>query len=111
VQCQFTDGRPFSPPQRDTLLRYLLDELHSYEEDYSGALCPLQNEADVSLLGEHRLVGPASAEEVQMMHGSISSEFKLVQSDLGMMKLTIAQLTATMADMNNLFIARQPEGA
>jgi hypothetical protein len=40
-----------------------------------------------------------------MMHGSISSEFKLVQSDLGMMKLTIAQLTATMANMNNLFIA------
>lgn len=26
--------------QRDTLIRYLLDELYTYEEDHSNALCP-----------------------------------------------------------------------
>jgi hypothetical protein len=29
-----------SPYQRDTLIRYLLDELHTYEEDHSDALNP-----------------------------------------------------------------------
>jgi hypothetical protein len=93
--------------KRDTLLRYLLDELHSYEEDYSGALCPVQDESHISLLGEHRLVGPASTEEVRMLHGSISSEFKVVQNDLGAMKLAVNKLMATLTDLtqNNLFIA------
>ncbi|KAG1759372.1 hypothetical protein EDD22DRAFT_849297 [Suillus occidentalis] len=43
---------------RDTLIRYLLDELHSYESDHSDALCPTQREADGSLLGEHTLTKP-----------------------------------------------------
>ncbi|EIW78451.1 hypothetical protein CONPUDRAFT_83853 [Coniophora puteana RWD-64-598 SS2] len=28
--------------KRDTLIRYLLDELHCYETDHSNALCPTQ---------------------------------------------------------------------
>ncbi|KAF8545742.1 hypothetical protein OG21DRAFT_1376147, partial [Imleria badia] len=38
--------------QRDTMIQYLLDELHAYETDHSDALCPIQRGADVSLLGE-----------------------------------------------------------
>ncbi|KDR71666.1 hypothetical protein GALMADRAFT_75054 [Galerina marginata CBS 339.88] len=30
---------------RDTLMRYLLDELHTYEEDHSDALCPINQKA------------------------------------------------------------------
>jgi hypothetical protein len=36
------------------LIRYLLDELHHYENDYSDALCPIPREATKSLFGEHR---------------------------------------------------------
>ena len=38
--------------QRDTLIRYLLDELYSYEEDHSDALCPIDREASRSHAGE-----------------------------------------------------------
>ncbi|KAG0705254.1 hypothetical protein DFH29DRAFT_997043 [Suillus ampliporus] len=34
----------------DTLIRYLLDELSTYENDHSDTLCPMQREADASLL-------------------------------------------------------------
>jgi hypothetical protein len=33
---------------RDTLIHYLLDELHAYEVDYSDALAPVQQEIDRS---------------------------------------------------------------
>ncbi|KAH9475673.1 hypothetical protein JR316_0011232 [Psilocybe cubensis] len=39
---------------RDTLIRYLLDELYTYEEDHSNALCP-KNVAD-DLNVDHKLV-------------------------------------------------------
>ncbi|KAG2029737.1 hypothetical protein BDR03DRAFT_987558 [Suillus americanus] len=52
---------------RDTLIRYLLDELSTYENDHSDALCPTHNEADGSLLGEHRLVKPACSQDLQLM--------------------------------------------
>ncbi|KIK73848.1 hypothetical protein PAXRUDRAFT_20439 [Paxillus rubicundulus Ve08.2h10] len=48
---------------RDTMIRYLLDELHAYETDHGDALCPIQREANVSLLGEHTLVKPATTED------------------------------------------------
>lgn len=40
--------------QRDTLIRYLLDELHSYEISHGGALRPVKPEADMSFMGEHK---------------------------------------------------------
>ncbi|KAG1814581.1 hypothetical protein DFJ58DRAFT_673655, partial [Suillus subalutaceus] len=43
---------------RDTLVCYLLDELHAYETDYSDALAPISHGADVSLAGEHALARP-----------------------------------------------------
>ncbi|KIO03442.1 hypothetical protein M404DRAFT_54840, partial [Pisolithus tinctorius Marx 270] len=36
----------------DTLMRYLLDELHCYENDHSDALHPVSCEADGSFAGE-----------------------------------------------------------
>jgi hypothetical protein len=46
-----------------------------------------------------------------MMHGSLSSEFKVVQSDLGVVKLTVDQLAVAVAQMSNVFIGRQVAGA
>ncbi|KAL4063132.1 hypothetical protein J3A83DRAFT_4058210, partial [Scleroderma citrinum] len=36
----------------DTLIHYLLDKLHSYENDHSNALGPFSCEADMSLAGK-----------------------------------------------------------
>ncbi|EPQ55680.1 hypothetical protein GLOTRDRAFT_128893 [Gloeophyllum trabeum ATCC 11539] len=49
---------------RDTLIRYLLDELYNYEEDHSDALCPISREAEHSLMGEAALQRPASVAEL-----------------------------------------------
>ncbi|KAJ7787882.1 hypothetical protein B0H14DRAFT_2399022, partial [Mycena olivaceomarginata] len=37
---------------RDTLIKYLLDELNTYEDDYNGMLLPVQPDTDGSFLGE-----------------------------------------------------------
>ncbi|KIK72124.1 hypothetical protein PAXRUDRAFT_103115, partial [Paxillus rubicundulus Ve08.2h10] len=37
---------------RDTLIRYLLDKLYTYETDYSNALAPVARGANESLVGE-----------------------------------------------------------
>lgn len=45
------------------MIRYLLDELHTYEEDHSDALRPIPRDADKSHAGEARLVAPLSCDE------------------------------------------------
>ncbi|KAI9569544.1 hypothetical protein HD554DRAFT_2006777, partial [Boletus coccyginus] len=50
--------------QRDTLIWYLLDELHIYETNYSDALAPVPCNANNSLMGEATLIQPVSAEEL-----------------------------------------------
>jgi hypothetical protein len=58
------------------MIRYLLDKLHAYETDHSDALCPIQREADVSLLGEHALVKPATTEDVWILQANISTDLQ-----------------------------------
>ncbi|KAK7016538.1 hypothetical protein R3P38DRAFT_3321039 [Favolaschia claudopus] len=59
---------------RDTLIKYLLDELNTYEDDYSGMLLPTQPDTDKTLLGEASLTAPATAESITMLHQSLSSD-------------------------------------
>ncbi|KAI6016548.1 hypothetical protein EDC04DRAFT_2577386 [Pisolithus marmoratus] len=59
---------------RDTLMRYLLDELHCYENDHSDALGPISHEADGSFAGEAALVQPASTEALNMAHASLTAD-------------------------------------
>ncbi|KAJ7934594.1 hypothetical protein B0H13DRAFT_2227265 [Mycena leptocephala] len=47
----------------DTLMKYLLDSLQSYEMGHSDALCPVPVEADQSFMGDHLLVRPVATEE------------------------------------------------
>jgi len=49
------------------LIRYLLDELYSYEEDHTDALCPIQLESDKSHAGEAALLRPLSTDEARRM--------------------------------------------
>jgi hypothetical protein len=58
--------------QHDTLICYLLDELHAYKTDYSDALAPISCDADISLAGEHALTRPASTEELRMVHADVN---------------------------------------
>ncbi|KAF9242145.1 hypothetical protein BU15DRAFT_44465 [Melanogaster broomeanus] len=67
---------------RDTLIRYLLDELHTYETDYSDALAPVPREVNESLLGEATLVEPMSTEELRDVHTSITTDVRGLRIDL-----------------------------
>ncbi|KAG2133337.1 hypothetical protein DEU56DRAFT_738972 [Suillus clintonianus] len=69
--------------QRDTLVRYLLDELYAYKTDYSDALAPISRGADASLAGEQALMRPASIEELHMVHSSVTTDVNNLRNDIG----------------------------
>ncbi|KAJ6579194.1 hypothetical protein DFH09DRAFT_913466 [Mycena vulgaris] len=56
-----------SGEQVDTLMRYLMDSLQSYETGHSNALCPIPREADKSFMGDHRLTQPVATEEFRLV--------------------------------------------
>ncbi|KAG1893884.1 uncharacterized protein F5891DRAFT_1256816 [Suillus fuscotomentosus] len=68
--------------QRNTLICYLLDELHTYETDYSDALTPFSHKAESSLAGEQALMRPASTEELRMVHASVAADVNCLQVDV-----------------------------
>ncbi|KAH7871951.1 uncharacterized protein C8R40DRAFT_1273810 [Lentinula edodes] len=51
----------------DTLIRYLLDELNTYEEDHSDALAPIDRRASESHAGEAAEMSPVSAAECRSL--------------------------------------------
>jgi hypothetical protein len=66
--------------QCDTLIHYLLNELHAYKTDYgSDALAPISRGADASLAGEHALASPTSTEELR----SVAADVNGLRSDIG----------------------------
>ncbi|KAL4078905.1 hypothetical protein V8B97DRAFT_2021244 [Scleroderma yunnanense] len=58
----------------DTLICYLLDKLHCYENNHSDALGPFPCEADMLLAGEHALATPAAREDLWLLQLSVSME-------------------------------------
>lgn len=70
--------------QRDTLIHYLLDELHTYEEDYSDALAPISRKASESHAGEATEMAPLSTAEGRKlfthMEMSIKRELAIQQT-------------------------------
>ncbi|KAF8175145.1 hypothetical protein BJ912DRAFT_858015 [Pholiota molesta] len=67
---------------RNTLIRYLLNELHSYEESFSDALCPIQDDKEISLLGAHHSLEPATHEDLQIMHSTIAGQMQCMHDEL-----------------------------
>ena len=63
-------------------MHYLLDELHAYEHDYSGALHRVSHNADPSLAGDHALCAPASRKELASFQTSIMASVKGVRGAL-----------------------------
>ncbi|KAG1741594.1 hypothetical protein EDD22DRAFT_786691 [Suillus occidentalis] len=78
---------------RDTLVRYLLDELHAYEADYSDALAPISRGANDSLAGENALVSPASTEELRLVHASVTADVDRLRNDIGSVNNSLRSLT------------------
>jgi hypothetical protein len=60
----------------DTLVKYLVDSLQRYENDYGNALCPVQNEPDQSFMGNHALLQPVTVHEFRMFGTTIMSALK-----------------------------------
>ncbi|RDB27874.1 hypothetical protein Hypma_002250 [Hypsizygus marmoreus] len=59
----------------DTLMKYLIDSLQSYESTYKDMLCPTgPSQATVSFMGEHALFQPVSAGEFRMFSAAMMAK-------------------------------------
>ncbi|KAG2354498.1 hypothetical protein BDR07DRAFT_1494500 [Suillus spraguei] len=81
----------------DTLIQYILDELHAYETDYSDALAPISCDADASLAGEHVLTRPASTEELHMVHASVTADVNSLHNNMRSLTSVVVQAACTTA--------------
>ncbi|KAJ7435010.1 hypothetical protein B0H11DRAFT_1937995 [Mycena galericulata] len=63
---------------RDTLIKYLLDELGTYEDDYSGMLLPNQPNLDQTFLGEGSSFAAATTGQLTLLHQSLSADVRAV---------------------------------
>ncbi|KIK32078.1 hypothetical protein CY34DRAFT_760908 [Suillus luteus UH-Slu-Lm8-n1] len=81
---------------RDTLVRYLLDELHTYEADYSDALAPISRGANASLAGEYALARPASTEELRMVHESVTTDVNSLRNEIRSVNNSLHSLTSVV---------------
>ncbi|KAG8946443.1 hypothetical protein FRC03_001368 [Tulasnella sp. 419] len=86
-------------------MRYLLDELQEYEEDYSSALDHDRLKEDRSFLGEHLEMRPVTATQLgEVVQGL---EEKILQK----VKVAVAQeIEAKMGDFDRLLKQRLQEG-
>lgn len=66
--------------QRDTLIRYLLDELNLYEDGHSDALRPIQRGADSSFMGEHRENEPVTIGELRGLMAGVEAKITVALS-------------------------------
>ncbi|KAJ7496322.1 hypothetical protein B0H11DRAFT_1715957 [Mycena galericulata] len=77
---------------RDTLIKYLLDELGTYEDDYSGLLLPNQPDMDRTFLGEGSLLAAATTGQLNLLHQSLSTDMRAVSNTLGTLVETFAKM-------------------
>jgi len=81
-------------------MQYLLDELHTYETDFSDALGPTSHKATASFAGEAALLHPASTEEFRMAHVALTANVAALQKAV----MTISESQAAMSeDMRQKF--------
>ena len=75
-------------------MHYLLDELHAYEHDYSGALrqVPLKN--NPSLAGDRALYAPASRKELASFQTSVLGDIKDVHGALTNLNAKVGHIKA-----------------
>jgi len=83
-------------------MRYLLDELHSYEEDFSDALAPTSREASASFAGEAALVRPASTEAVRMLTADVAALRKDIVNMSASQDALAEDVRQKLVDVTNL---------
>lgn len=82
------------------MVRYLLDELYTYEEDHGDALCPIDRQAHKSHAGEAELVKPLCTDEARYMFAMQNLHTKQVVQESTM--LALAQYTSISNVSHNL---------
>jgi len=96
----------FFPTQNDTLMCYLLDELHSYETDFSDALGPTSHEATASFAGEAVLLCPVTTEALHMTHAVLTMDMATLHKDvmnIGALQVAMAEnICQRLNDVTNL---------
>ncbi|KIM35710.1 hypothetical protein M413DRAFT_55263, partial [Hebeloma cylindrosporum] len=87
--------------QGETLIRYLLDELHSYEESFNDALCPLQVEKDVTFMAEHHAVAPINNETAGIIHSQLVGQMRSIHNEIRITQHQMQlQLQASLSKLN-----------
>ncbi|EDR06462.1 uncharacterized protein LACBIDRAFT_328853 [Laccaria bicolor S238N-H82] len=77
--------------QVDTMIKYLIDSLQSYETGHGNALCLIPNEADKSFMGEHVNQAPPSTEEIRQWKLSMDRSLNNAVSEI------VGQVTTAIA--------------
>jgi hypothetical protein len=72
--------------QVDTLIKYLVDSLQSYESGHENALHPVALEMEQVFMGEHVAFKPATCGDVQQVHAFIDHRLKTFMSDFTLLK-------------------------
>ncbi|THU95692.1 hypothetical protein K435DRAFT_665894 [Dendrothele bispora CBS 962.96] len=62
--------------RRDTLIRYLLDELRTYEEDHSDSLFPINLAKDQSFMGEAAEQAPLKTSEARILIANLENRMQ-----------------------------------
>ncbi|KAK7054271.1 hypothetical protein R3P38DRAFT_2501152 [Favolaschia claudopus] len=78
--------------QVDTLMRYLLDSLQSYETGHGDALYPFRTEPDKSFMGEHKALQPPSTAEFRLFGAQILTKLDSIRASVSsdMARITVA---------------------
>ncbi|KAI5989454.1 hypothetical protein EDC04DRAFT_2588359, partial [Pisolithus marmoratus] len=84
----------------DTLMHYLLDELHCYENDHSNALALDSHEANGLFTGKATLVQPASTEELCMAHASLTADVASLKTDVATLQTDMAGLHTNVREIS-----------
>ncbi|KAJ7690427.1 hypothetical protein B0H14DRAFT_3175834 [Mycena olivaceomarginata] len=100
------------PPRRctrDTLIKYLLDELNTYEDDYSGMLLLSQPDTDRTFLGEGSSIAPATVENITQLHQSLSTDIHSLSGAFDRLLSIVASTITGSASQPSLSIGSDRE--
>ncbi|KAH6902240.1 hypothetical protein BKA70DRAFT_1521324 [Coprinopsis sp. MPI-PUGE-AT-0042] len=70
-------------------MKYLLDELYTYEEDHSDALCPFDETASNSHAGEDRFVKPLTQEDGRHLEEKLEEDRRYLSEKLDSLTASI----------------------
>lgn len=79
-------------------MRYLLDALHAYEHDYSGALRFVPDKDNPSLAGDRALHAPASRKELASFQTSIMADVRDTRGALANLDAKVDRIQDKMDD-------------